>query len=139
MSVECVEDLSVSVVTVREHGKRASFNNPQNADFQRIRVDDCLIKEGMRADWIVRKVGVASAVVELKGADVGHACRQLHRTAGHPAVQQYLESRVAFLVVSSRSPSFDTRVARAKEEARKAGIKLTVKTRECVCAIENLC
>jgi len=138
MSEECVEDLSIPIVTVREQGKRACFLNPDGDSYQRVLVDDCVITEGIRADWIVRKIGHCSAIVELKGSNVAHACDQLERTFDHPAAKPYLEERVAYLVVSSKSPSFDTKVARAKERAKRRGIRLTVRTREHTCRIESL-
>jgi hypothetical protein len=138
MPSECVECVSHPIITVRENGRRASFNNPANDSYQKVHVDGCLIKNGIRCDWIVRQEGIGAVAIELKGADVAHACRQLHETSRHPAAQPYVGPRLAFLVVSSRSPSFDTRVARAKEEARRRGIRLTVRTREHVCNIQSL-
>ncbi len=139
MSGECVESLTISVINVRENGRRASFHNVERLKYERVRIDGCLINDGLRCDWLVRKVGEVSALVELKGADVAHGCKQLETTRTNPAVQPYLEKRTVFLIVSSRSPSFDTRVARAKENARKMGVKLTVKTREFAGRIESLC
>lgn len=138
MPNECVERVNHPFVTVRENGRRASFNNPANQPYDKVHVDGCLIKDGIRCDWIVRQEGIGAVAIELKGADVMHACRQLDRTRQHPAAQPYLSPRLAYLVVSSKSPSFDTRVARAKEDARRRGIRLTVRTREHVCSIETL-
>lgn len=134
----CVEQVRHSNVTVEERGRRANFLNPSNARFLRAKVDNCLIKQGVRADWIVTKVGVGSVIVELKGSDVAHACDQLLVTLVHQATQEWLEERRTLLTICSRRPSNDTRAQRAEERARKLGLRLRIYCNQRDIVIEDL-
>jgi hypothetical protein len=134
----CVDRIAHSRVTVSEKGKTVTFKNPHNLTFEKVRVDGCLVTEGARADWIVTKVGVASAVVELKGRDVAHAIDQLFATVDNQKCKELLERPVKLLVVCAKYPSFDTMVARAQIRARKLGMSLKVVCRTFDCEIEQL-
>ncbi|MBA4757850.1 hypothetical protein [Sphingosinicella sp.] len=136
--LQCVEHVTGSNITVKEKGRRANFKNPNNASFQRVRVDDCLITEGPRADWIINKIGVGSVVIELKGKGVEYACKQLSATVIHPNVQPWLQSRKALLVMCSRYPKFDTIVAKATAAARSKGMKLFVACNDRDFVLEDL-
>ncbi|MFK4870761.1 hypothetical protein [Novosphingobium sp. ZW T3_23] len=122
----CVEEVDGSNVTVKERGRRANFKNPGRSTFQKIQVDKCLVKDGKKADWIVRKIGVGSIVVELKGKDLDQACRQLLATVEHPDCQPWLQEQKALLIVCSRYPSVDTTVQKVRLAARKRGMRLSV-------------
>lgn len=123
---ECVETVCHSNILVQERGRKANFKNSARHSHHKVKVDGCLIKEGLRSDWIVTKVGVGSVVVELKGKDIDHACKQVMATISHANCQPWLEEKRGILIVCSRYPSFDTSVAKAKVNARKRGIRLSV-------------
>ena len=53
-------------------------------------------------------------------------------------VVSWLEKKIGLLLVCSRVPSFDTSIARAKIEARKKGLALTVKCSKHDCAIADV-
>jgi hypothetical protein len=137
-SHQCVEKLSCQHVVVAEKGRKASFQNENGDIFFRVRVDGCLITEGKRADWIVTKNGVGSVIVELKGADLHHACDQILTTIAHHACQEWIEPLRACLIVCSRCPKFDTTLARKQEQLRKAGLKLKIACNSIDIALETL-
>lgn len=120
----CVERTSRSNVTVKEKGRRANFTNKGRQDFDVVKVDGCLITEGEKADYIVSKVGVGSVIVELKGKDVPHACKQVMRTLDHADCADWLGGRTGILIVCSRYPAYDSVVARAETQARRRGVRL---------------
>jgi hypothetical protein len=102
---------------VEENGRRAVFLNPERVSIKKVKVDGCLITgSGLKADYIVAKPGVIDVIVELKGADVYHARDQIIATLpfwrGYPP----FSTKVAGLIVCSRSPtsSSDLQVMKAK-------------------------
>lgn len=120
-------------VPVGENGRKAIFINDARAEYEVVEVDGCLITTGVRCDRLVSEVGVASALVEFKGGDVGHACKQLIETAENPSVKPLLEEALGFLIVSSRYPRFDTAVRKAKDlcaKRFKAGFHVVCNQRE---------
>ena len=59
---------------------RLKLGNPSRRSVEKIQVDDCLITNGLRCDWLVRTddaISKQDIFIELKGADVEHAVRQL--------------------------------------------------------------
>jgi len=135
---ECIEEIDHSNVLVQENGRKVNFQNPDRKQYRRIKVDGCLVSQETIADWIVTEIGEASVIVELKGADVKKACAQLFATVVHRDCTAWLEKKIGLLLVCSRVPSFDTSIARAKIEARKKGLALTVKCSKHDCAIADV-
>ena len=115
----CTRAVTHSRIKVEENKRKAIFRNPQNDVYKVSVIDGCLVKDGVRSDFLVSKPDTASVIVELKGTDVEHACDQLFASAEHPNVAGLLENRLGFMVVCSRYPRFDAFVARAKQRAAK--------------------
>lgn len=134
----CVERVSHSNITVHERGRRANFPNPARESYLRVRVDDCLVTAGPRADWIITKEGVGSVVLELKGRDVQHACEQVFVSLVHADCQPWLEERRALLIVCAKYPAYDTGVQRAQERARQLGVRLKVVCNQAELDLESL-
>lgn len=119
MSSSCTNQIRHSKIKVEENKRKAVFRNKDQKLFEVTKIDDCLITEGKRCDYAVSEKNVASVLVELKGANVEHACKQLMETVQHAAVKSILEQRLGFLVVCSKYPRFDTFVAKAKTQAAR--------------------
>lgn len=117
--MNCTQTVSHSRVKVEENKRKAVFINDTRDEFKISEVDGCLIRQGVRCDKLVSKVGVASVLVELKGCDVSHACEQLFESAVHLSVKPLLEKSMGFLVICSRVPRFDGFVVKAKQRAAK--------------------
>lgn len=116
---KCIRNVNHSLVQVEENKRKATFRNPDRSPYSVARVDNCLITDGQRCDYMVSHDGVCSVLIELKGTDVEHACKQLLASVVHPTVTEKREKIVGFLVVCSRYPRFDTFVAKAKIECAK--------------------
>jgi hypothetical protein len=138
MTHKCVEIVNDSKIKVAEKGKSVIFLNPQRVEFKRIKVDNCLVKTGSRADWIISKTGGVSVIVELKGRDVGHAIEQLFATLTHIDCTDWLNYPTKLLVICAKYPSFDTKVARAQVRARKLGTTLKIVCRSLECSIDQI-
>lgn len=120
MAAECTELLKHSNVKVEENKRKAIFLNPSKAEYSVTKVDGCLVTDGeIRCDYLISEIGEASALVELKGKDVSHACVQLLASAKNNKVKPLLEKNVGFLVICSKYPRFDTFVAKAKQRAAR--------------------
>ncbi len=100
-------------------GRRTStlyLLNPQLRGVERVEVDDCVITEGRRCDWLVRLDDATSReeiYVELKGSDILHAVDQLEATINKLLIDcKQFPKRC--LVACSRSPLTGTDVQKYK-------------------------
>jgi hypothetical protein len=119
MTAHCTVTVTHTKVKVEENRRKATFLNPDRKRYKVTQVDNCVVTEGVRADFLVSEVGEASALVELKGKNVEHACNQLFASARHPSVTPLLEQKKGFVVVCSKWPRVDSFVLKAKDRARK--------------------
>lgn len=132
----CVEVVSHSKVKVEENKMKVIFLNPTCQDFRRGRIDGCLVVDGIRADYFVSGCG-KSVLVELKGCNVDHACKQLFAAAEHENVKPLLTGKLGFLIICSKFPSNTTSVQIAQDKAKKKyGSKLLVLTKERTLSME---
>lgn len=137
----CTKETKSSRIKVAENGRKAVCVNPSPGKvvYHITRVDDCVVKEGPRTDYLVSEGEDVSVLVELKGSDVGRACEQLFASAEHPEVRKELKSSPGFLVICSKYPRFDTFVARAKTKAARVyGTGFYVVTKEGVFDIRRV-
>lgn len=119
MAKNCTVKMSHSKILIEENKRKATFLNPRRMPYEVSKVDNCLITGGIRCDYLVSEVGSASVLVELKGANVEHACAQLMSSVENANIKPLLEPKFGFLVICSKYPKFDTFVARAKTAAAK--------------------
>lgn len=126
----CIETVTHSRIKVEELKRKATFRNPTNKPYKKGRIDGCLVKEGIRADYFVDGEG-KSVLVELKGCDIDHACAQLFAAVEHANVKPHLSEKIGFMIICSRYPSHNTSVQLSAAKARRRyGAKLLVFTRE---------
>jgi hypothetical protein len=80
IDAKCVEERSESNIKCADGSRFAVFSNKEQREFRKIRIDDCVVKEGLRADWVLER-GDEAVILELKGKDVEHAAKQVFATA----------------------------------------------------------
>ncbi|QDE01469.1 hypothetical protein [Roseomonas mucosa] len=121
MSKQCIKTNKFPLVSVKENKRQATFKNPERKPHKIVEIDGCLIdgSEEIKCDYLVSEIGSSSVLIELKGGDVEHGCEQLLATAEHDAIRPLLEKRVAFLMICSKYPRFDSFVAKAKQKCAK--------------------
>src|ERR1700678_3791621 len=127
-----IEELTDSIVAVRENDRHAHFQNPQRTAIRRILVDGGLVTEGIRADYIISKPAIVDVIVELKGSDTGRAVEQIKATRPIWARHQLAGPRVGALIVRGHGvhPKHLANIQRWKEKMRKHdGMILIVETR----------
>ncbi|MFA1602363.1 hypothetical protein ACDW82_01765 [Alcaligenes faecalis] len=115
---ECIQKVIQSKVKVEEKSRKAVFVTDGKSEYIKGRIDQCLIKDGVRADYFVSGEG-KTVLIELKGCNVSHACDQLFKAVEHENVKPYLNEKIGFLVICSKYPTHDTSVQLAMSKAKK--------------------
>lgn len=116
-----------SIVKISDkRSKDARFENTGREVITVVNVDGCVIKDGPRADFVVRYPENKSVIVELKGSKVEYALKQIEATASHGVANGWLTKPIGALVVASRvPPAIDTVMQRGKRSHRlKYGAQL---------------
>jgi hypothetical protein len=133
MSYElCSVERTVSRVLVEECQRKATFLNHKNEKFVVTKVDGCLIKNAIAADYVVSRQGVGDVIVELKGRDVDHAVKQIEATARHWISESLGAGRMAGLVVCRQFPKASASVQKIQQRFTRAfGGPLHVVTKNC--------
>ena len=87
---------NIPQVVCKENGRVFHLTNKSNYYIQKIKVDNSLIKNGVKCDYAIdlckAKTDISAAsiyLVELKGVDKSHACEQLLTTYSY-----FLVSRI---------------------------------------------
>ncbi|MFJ4137885.1 hypothetical protein [Pseudomonas fragi] len=78
MTAHCIESTTNSIVKFEEKRSILHINNKSKRELLRHKVDGCLITVGRKCDWLlVDEVSKTEVFIELKGADVDEAVKQL--------------------------------------------------------------
>lgn len=75
-----VQKNRMSVCVCEENGRKYILNNKSNLLLTKIKVDGVLITEGERCDYAVDADAKDIFLIELKGSDKTHACKQIYTT-----------------------------------------------------------
>ncbi len=74
----------INTIVCKEKGRSFSLINNSNYYIKKIRVDGKLIKTGNKCDYAIdvskNKITEKIFLIELKGSDLSHACKQIHET-----------------------------------------------------------
>lgn len=98
---ECISSTKDSKIKCEEKHRKIIFNNLMKDNVEKIIVDDCQIKSGVRCDYLVKHKH-NEYFVELKGEDITHAFKQLERSIELLGSKE-CKLRKSF-IISSRSP-----------------------------------
>jgi hypothetical protein len=108
----CREAVSHSIVKVEELRRALYVDNPGREPYFKTRVDRCLVRERVAADYVISKSGVGDVIVELKGTDVAHGVRQVSATAEYISGCERPRGPLAGVVVCRQYPRFDSNIRR---------------------------
>lgn len=116
------------VITLNGENKRkASFRNPGLKKYNIVKVDQGVVTQQRAADYVLNQEEVGSLIVELKGSDVRHACRQVAATVELLNGCGFRHKIIAGLVVCTRFPAVDTTIQRLQNDfKRRVGRRLKV-------------
>lgn len=119
--------------TVIEENKRSARFQHRSSDIVLvIRVDDGLITEGERADYIISHARIVDVIVELKGSDTSRAIEQIEATRPIWLRHELCGEQLGALIVRGQGlhPKESARIERWKREFRKTlKMRLLVETR----------
>lgn len=116
---DCTVETTVSRIKVEERGKSAVFINLDRNPYWKIKVDGCVVKNAIAADWIVAQKNNGAIIVELKGKDVDHAAKQVIATATLWRSKNS-RGRLAGLIIATQYPTASPIIQRLQESFRKA-------------------
>lgn len=127
------------IITVAENSRKFSLNNPQALPVFQVVVDNCLITEGKRCDYLFEIDDPIRQVfyVELKGKAIEKACEQLKVTITVCKNRHQKLSKECH-VVASRVPKLGTGMQVLKKKFRQqTGLNLNLHTRQATILIEK--
>jgi hypothetical protein len=130
--MECKEISSDSIIVFQDRNSKAKmcFSNPSRRTVQKIRVDNCLIVEGKRCDFLLVDENNIEYFIELKGSKVEYACKQIIETMGK--ISRNIGAFKYAFIVSSACPLTTTEVQIQKVKfKRNYNAQLQVKNLLC--------
>lgn len=104
----CISQTTDSQIRFEENKRKIIFLNPQRHPYERVDVDGCTIKEGVRCDKLLLSADEREErYVELKGTDVMHAIDQLEETIKR--LGEYTDNRHAYVISTNVAPAINTK------------------------------
>ncbi|UFH49202.1 hypothetical protein [Pseudomonas sp. KNUC1026] len=126
MTASCSISTNNSIEKFEENRSILRIHNQNRKKLLRHQVDGCLIKSGIKCDWmLVEEKTKTEIYIELKGSDVEHAVDQISKT-----VEQLSDSppKKWGYVICTRSPMSATEIQRAtKSIAKSHGVTLRIR------------
>jgi hypothetical protein len=136
----CVQIVKHSKIKMEESGRKAIFLNPYNDEYTLIRVDGCVVKSGLRADWVIISNANNQVFVELKGKDVAHAIEQLESTIELFVKNAWVMPHRGALIMCQQVPKAMTRLQAATDRFRRLyGVRLKVSSSHFEFCANELC
>jgi hypothetical protein len=125
---QCCEEIRKDpLIPLEEKCSKITFKNESRKNIRVIRIDDCVIKEGLRCDYLVIPENGIEHYVELKGSDVSHAVKQLKCTITEVSEDARHGKKCCF-IVSSRCPKTSAEIQNIQSKLKKEfNSTLTVK------------
>lgn len=105
------------------------LENPKKAKFRVVKIDGCVIKEGIRCDYLVILSNKYELYIELKGSNVKHAIEQITTTIQKITADK--SSLKSGFIASTRCPITSPEIQILKKKLRKKyNAKLIIKNGE---------
>ena len=126
----CISQTTDSQIRFEENKRKIIFLNPQRLPYERVDVDGCTIKEGVRCDKLRLSADEREErYVELKGTDVMHAIDQLEETIKR--LGEYTDNRHAYVISTNVAPAINTkRQAKIKYFKERYGAELKIQEKQ---------
>lgn len=115
------------IFTFEEQRSKLILKNKDEVTSTKIRVDGCIINEGLRCDYL-HLAKETEFYIELKGQDLLHAMKQLERTINLLGSKSRQQKRVCY-IICTRSPLISTEIQHYDRQFRvKYNSKLVIKS-----------
>jgi hypothetical protein len=115
----CIEKTTDLRIVFQEKGKKITFLNKRRIPIRKITVDGCAITAGIRCDYLVLNNKDDEFFIELKGADVKHACDQLLTSIGKLSASPNQKLKYSFIISSRIAPAINTTIQNLKAQFKK--------------------
>lgn len=111
---KCNELTTQKIISKDENKRKFIIKNNSNKKVNVVKVDNCLIVDGNKCDWLFEIDDKKVFYVELKGKDISKALLQLSSTIEF--CKNYHQNFIKkVFVVSSRVPSSGTDIQKSKQ------------------------
>jgi hypothetical protein len=115
---DCEELTTDTRILLSEKQSRLCFVNNSKASVRKVKVDGCVIRDGLRCDWLIIGADQSEFFVELKGGDVHHGIKQLEASM-HLRDTESSAPKLACLVNARMAKPARTRYLKSKETFKK--------------------
>ena len=127
----CEKVINHRLIVFKENRSKLVIENTKRKNVRRIEVDGCVLKEGLRCDYLMITENNTEYFIELKGGDVQHALSQLKTTINHISEDPKHGLKHCF-IICTRHPALTPKIQRMKMELkRKFNSLLTIKGITC--------
>jgi len=107
---ECEELTNNPEIQCEENGVEIIFKNDKQKPIRKIEIDDCVIKEGVRCDWLILDETDTEYFVELKSKHgIKHGIDQLRNSIKILCSNLRDPNRMSFLI-HRRRPGYGTKI-----------------------------
>ena len=115
-------------IVFKENKRKITFYNDDRKSIRRIIIDNCVITEGIKCDYLMIAEDDTEYYIELKGCDVRYAIQQIIRTIKTVSSDIVGLKKYSY-IISSRCPlsSTETQLLRLKFKRRYNSV-LKIKT-----------
>lgn len=125
----CVNFTNDSNIAFSENKRSIVFHNPRRLEYYKVRIDGCVITEGIRCDnFLFGEHDHNDRYIELKGGDIPHAIEQIRQSIlwvkSHCDVGNSIK---AYIVSKNVAPGFNSKLQAAKKEFNEKGAVLIQK------------
>ena len=110
----CEKRIRDKRIVLEEKRSSITFVNNCRKRVRRIEVDDCVITEGKRCDYLLVTPEKTEYYVELKGKNVGHGVKQIEATINKLSADKRQRPKLAF-VIATRYPLAGTDIQKHQE------------------------
>lgn len=132
----CNNTITDKIVVVSENKKEFRIYNQSCLAINKVKVDNCYIKEGLKCDFLFEILTTSLKdilnvlYVELKGSDISHAILQLESTINRcNQIHNNIDKKC--YIVASKVPSSGTSSQILKKQfIKKNNIQLFIDTKE---------
>ncbi len=128
---KCEQIVNHSQIVLKEKRSKITFENGFHKNVRIIKIDGCVITEGLRCDYLVITENKIENYVELKGSNILHAVKQLEQTISKVSEDPTRWVKYCF-VISTRCPLLTTKIQNIKYIFKKQyNAKLIIKNLQC--------
>lgn len=100
-------------IVLSENKSKITFLNLNQRDIERVQVDGCVLKEGIKCDYMLIEDTEMEHYIELKGSDIDHAIAQLITTITKLSKCSKSHVKCAY-IISTRCPLTTTKIQAQK-------------------------